>query len=240
MKLLSKLSFLVVLLSFAAQAFSDNHLVFQLGDYSSAEGKSQDIHILDLIGDRYTVDPSADNNVVLGLAYLLDAPSSQFIHFTYGLDAFYFDENSVRGNILQEQIFNNLAYRYKVSNIPVYAVTNADIKLDSKPHCNKYDLTFSAGIGPNFITTRHYHEVSLDGGDTLPDNNFRGRTRTDLSAMAGIGIKINHAFGTHPLECGYRFFYLGKGSLGINNHQVQNTLKTSSAYANAFICSVAL
>lgn len=240
MKLLGKLSFVAILLSFATQAFSDSHLLFQLGGYTSREGKTQDINISGLIGDRYTVKHSADNNALFGLAFLLDAPHTPYIHFTYGIDMFYFDKNTVRGDILQEQAFDNLAYRYQVRNIPFYAVTNIDIPLDSNTQRPQYDLTFSAGIGPNIITTSHYHEVSLDAGNTLTDNNFSGRTKTDLSAMAGIGIKINHAFGNHPIECGYRFFYLGQGSLAVSNNQVQNTLKTASAYANAIICSVAL
>ena len=52
--------------------------------------------------------------------------------------------------------------------------------------------------------------------------------------------KFNHLFGERPLECGYRFFYLGQGSFNIINNQVTTALNTGNVYANALVCSVTL
>ena len=51
-------------------------------------------------------------------------------------------------------------------------------------------------------------------------------------------IKLNHIFGEAPLECGYRFFYLGQGDFNVLTNQVLTTLNTGTAYANAVICSI--
>ena len=56
--------------------------------------------------------------------------------------------------------------------------------------------------------------------------------------MAGIGLRLNNIFDKAPLECGYRFFYLGQGQLKMNDNQLLNTVKTGNTYANAIICSV--
>ena len=68
--------------------------------------------------------------------------------------------------------------------------------------------------------------------------NSAATTTTAFSATAGIGIKLNNVIKTIPLECGYRFFYLGKGHLNTLSDQVLNTLKTGDDYANAIICAV--
>ena len=86
--------------------------------------------------------------------------------------------------------------------------------------------------------TSDFHEKPLDGGITIPDHIFSGRTTTTFSAMAGVGIKLKEVFGQAPLECGYKFFYLGQGSFGKETEQVVNTLKTGNSYANAVMCSL--
>ncbi|KTD44631.1 Uncharacterised protein [Legionella quateirensis] len=42
--------------------------------------------------------------------------------------------------------------------------------------------------------------------------------------MAGVGFRINHVLGKIPLDCGYRYFYLGKGSFYKNNDEWLTTL----------------
>jgi len=72
----------------------------------------------------------------------------------------------------------------------------------------------------------------------VPDNAFSSHNNVTFTAMAGVGLKLNNIFGRAPLECGYRFFYLGQGDLSKNTDQLLNTLKTGNNYANALICSV--
>lgn len=82
-----------------------------------------------------------------------------------------------------------------------------------------------------------FQEHSLDG-ITIPDNIFSSHTSTVFSATVGFGVKMKHVFGPAPLECGYRFFYLGQGNLEPSSNQVLNALNTGSVYANALICSI--
>ena len=152
---------------------------------------------------------------------------------TYGINAFYLPKTGVMGNVTQENLFTNLSYRYNVTHYPIYAVAKSTIKTKSP----KYSLTMDAGIGPNFMNTNRFEESSLDGV-TVPDNVFSGRTAAAFSATAGIGMKINQVFGAAPLECGYRFFYLGQGNFNKNTNQLLNTLSTGSDFANAIICSI--
>lgn len=115
----------------------------------------------------------------------------------------------------------------------MYAAAKAVIQTPS-PH---FAITVDAGIGPNFMLTTDVKENSLDG-ITLPGQMFTGRTTTTFSAMAGAGVKLNNAFGKMPLECGYRFFYLGQGNFNKTSNQVLNTLNTGKNYANALMCAI--
>ncbi len=63
---------------------------------------------------------------------------------------------------------------------------------------------------------------------TVPDAIFSSHTTTTFTATMGAGIKINHLFGEAPLECGYRFFYLGQGHFNAATSQVLNNLSTGS------------
>ena len=240
MKLFFKLTLFAIVYfnSFCSFALNlkDGNLLLQFGGYRSSQGTSQFIGINGSIGNEYTVTQHHDDGVLLGLGYYLKGHETNLFSLSYGLDAYYLLMTSVKGNVIQERLFENLSYQYKVDSIPVYAAAKALLKTCSD---NKI-ITLDFGIGPNFITTSHYSENSLDGGVTLPDNAFTGSTRVALSAMAGIGIRFNHVFNQIPLECGYRFFYLGRGQFNNSTNQLLNHFKTGPVYANAILCSVSI
>ena len=100
-------------------------------------------------------------------------------------------------------------------------------------------LTERIRIGVDFMQTSHYKETPFNS-DAVPRDNYAPHTQETFTAMAGIGLRIHHVFGEAPLECGYRFFYLGQGHLHINNDLYQNQLKTGNNYANALLCSVTI
>jgi len=77
-------------------------------------------------------------------------------------------------------------------------------------------------------------------GNRIRRDFFVNKTTTEFSATAGASLNFDHVFGDAPLECGYRFFYLGQGSFNVINDQVKNTLKTGTVYANAVMCSVVI
>lgn len=211
-------------------------IVFQLGGFDASQGNAQNIGITDLIGDRFTVLQGHDQNVLLGLGYYVDGIKQDQVQLQYGLNAFYLAHTTVQGNVIQEDIFNNLSYSYNLTNYPIYLATKALINTNS----DKYTVTLDIGFGPNFIKTSHYRESSLDGGITLPDQIFSGQTSMAFSATAAIGIKFNNVLGHVPLEVGYRFFYLGQGYLQKNNNQLTNTLNTGNNYANALVISISV
>ena len=237
----------IILLTISTQALSFNmndlkhgHTVLQLGGYLSSQGEAQHINIQGLIGDNFSVTKRSGGNGLVGLGYLVDGKDHYFngqerylFKMTYGINAFYLGKTPVSGTVTQENMFTNLSYGYNVSHFPVYAAAKATVDLKSTP----YALTVDAGIGPNFITTSGFQERSLDG-ITLPDRAFSGHTTTTFSAMVGVGLKVNHVFGDAPLECGYRFFYLGQGNFNTLSNQITNSLSTGSNYANALVCSV--
>jgi len=231
-----KLGLPLLCFSVGSQAFSlsDGKIPFQIGAFRASQGVEQHINIMGLIGNQYTVTDKNDGNFLLGLGYFLSGPQHAAFDLSYGINAFYLAKTRVQGNIVQENMFTNLSYRYDTSNVPVYAAAKAEIKNSA----GKFALTLDGGIGPNFVRTSAYREQSLDGGISIPANLFGGTTNTTLSAMGGIGIKINNMFGHAPLECGYRFFYLGEGHFSGQNTQLLNTLKTGNNYAQAIVCAV--
>lgn len=237
-----KLIWSVVLLSITTQVFSFNlkdllthgHTIIQLGGYWSIQGKAQHINIDGLIGDDFTVTSGKDRSGLVGIGYLIDGQEKDLFKIAYGINAFYLAKTGVSGNVVQEGFFTNLFYGYHVTHYPVYAIVTSTIH----KKLFKYALTIDLGIGPNFMHTSNLQEHSIDGGITIPDNAFSGHTTTAFSAMTGVGIKFNNFFGSAPLECGYKFFYLGQGSFTKKTNQLLNTLNTGSDYANAVMCSI--
>jgi len=228
----------LLLLGLASQpvfAKPHGHFVFEAGGFSAREGKAQDIGIIDLIGNRFTLDHHDSQNFILGLGYFFDGVHRRRFNLTYGINAFYLAQTFVEGNVIQEQLFTNLSYRYALTHFPIYAAAKALI--NTSRDCA---LTFDLGIGPNIIHTSHFNERPLPDSDAIPDHAFSGRTSAAFSATAGIGIKFNNALGRLPFEVGYRFFYLGQSRLEKTNNQLTSTLKTGNNYANALIFSVSM
>ncbi|HAZ7573642.1 hypothetical protein OQJ02_00440 [Legionella sp. PATHC032] len=207
------------------------------GGFIASPGRAQDIYIVDLIGDHYSVNKKNSSNALFGLGLSFTGLDNSRLDLTYGVNAFYFGRTTVSGVITQEQLFTNLAYSYSVTNIPIYASVKGIMK---NSRSDNFNLTLDIGFGPNFMSTNNFNEQSLDGGITIPNNIFVGREITNFSAMAGIGIRINDVFNLIPIECGYRFFYLGKGNFTSFNNQIINTLNTSDNYANALICTLTI
>lgn len=81
-------------------------------------------------------------------------------------------------------------------------------------------------------------ENALPGGVIVPGNDFSGTTNVAFSVTVGAGVKINNAFESTPIECGYRFFYLGKGDFKRNTVQLLNDLNTGQTFGNAIMCSM--
>ncbi len=205
----------------------------QLGGYWSSQGQAQHINIQDLIGDNFSVTKRQDSNGLVGVSYFVDGFQKEKFNFNYGINAFYLGKTAVNGTVTQEDLFTNLAYGYHLSHVPVLAVVKSSLDLKSP----QYAVTIDVGIGPNFMFANDFQEYSLDG-ITVPDYIFSSHTTTTFSAMAGIGVKYKNFFGQAPLECGYKFFYLGQGNFNTVNSQVINTLNTGSDFANALMCSI--
>lgn len=209
------------------------HAVLQLGGYWSNQGKSQDIAISGLVGDRFTVTQSNASNGLVGLGWFVDGQEYTRVALSYGLNAFYLAPTSVTGNVVQEHLFTNLSYSYRLTHYPLYAIAKANF-ITKIP---KVNLTLDAGIGPNFMRTDGFKEHSLDG-ITIADNIFSSKTNTTFSATIGVGVKFNQVFGNAPLECSYRFFYLGQGNFNAVTNQTLNSLSTGQDFGNALICSI--
>lgn len=214
--------------------FHNAHAIFQLGGYWSTQGKQQRINIYGLIGDQFTVTNNHSKNGVIGFGYFLDCQEKEWFKMNYGINFFYLAKASVRGTIIQEDLFENLSYHYHVTHYPLYVVAKSILQTQFQNSA----LTIDAGIGPNFMKKSNLEERSLDGGITIPDNAFSGRTSTTFSATAGVGLRFCQIFGEAPLELGYRFFYLGKGHFNKNTDQLINTLQTGRNYAHALIASI--
>ncbi|MGL5741271.1 MAG: hypothetical protein ACRCXC_01320 [Legionella sp.] len=205
----------------------------QGGFFGASQGRAQNIQIEGLEGNRYTVDNNNQISGLAGIGFYLNGYSHERFQLSYGVDLFYLGKTSVRGDIVQEHVFTNLSYKYDIQNLPLYAAAKALIYTNSPT----YNITVDAGIGPNFMWTTNYEEKPL-ADYVIPDRAFKGRSATEFSVTAGVGLQLNHIIGPMPVECGYRFFYLGKGNLHKENDQYLNTLNTGDTYANALVCSI--
>jgi len=216
--------------------------VLQLGWFTTTQGKSQHVDIEGLIGDDFKVKKSRAQNFLVGAGYYFRGFDTECgsccgidASLLYGINAFYLLPTHVKGVVIQENLFTNLSYRYSRANCSIYAATKALIHFGS---CQ--DLTIDLGIGPNIVRTSGFKEKSLDGGVTLPDHIFAGKTTIVFSATAGAGWRVRHLFGNLSLEIDYRFFYLGQGKLKKVNSQVKNTLRTGHSYGNTLFLSILL
>ncbi|MCH9689568.1 MAG: hypothetical protein K0U10_02815, partial [Gammaproteobacteria bacterium] len=220
-------------LSHLPVSLKDGHAIVQLGVYWSHQGQAQHISLEGLIGDTFTVTQHSDSNGLVGVGYFIDGQQYAKFKMTYGVNAFYLPKTAVKGLVIQENLFANLSYDYTVNHFPVYAIAKSVIETQ---HPNTAFI-LDAGIGPNFKKTAHFSEQSLDN-ITLPDQIFSGKSSTTFSATAGFAVRLNQGLGAAPLECGYRFFYLGDAQFNKSSTQINNTLKTGNAYANAVACSI--
>lgn len=96
------------------------------------------------------------------------------------------------------------------------------------------------GLGPNIMVTGNVIQQSLDNNFTNSERNFLGQTNVVFSGTVGVGFRISEVFGQAPLECGYRFFYLGKGDFSKTTNQLLTQFETGTTYANALLCSVTI
>lgn len=206
---------------------------FQTGVFWSSQGSYQHIDMQDLIGDDFTVAKKTDSNVLVGLSYFIEGKTFANAQIDYGVNFFYLPTTSVNGIVIQENLFPNLSYNYHIRHYPVYGSIKTKLTVANQA------ISLDAGIGPNFMNTSTFTEHSLDL-ITIPDDAFKGHSSTQFSATAGIAMALGKLLGVMPLECGYRFFYLGQGRLDANKEQVLNNLNTGSIYSNALICGVHL
>jgi hypothetical protein len=240
-KLLTLIPLCCITTTLSASPLMDNitqgKFLLQVGGFSASnQGKAQQINIQTLIGDYFSVSNNRNQNALFGIGYFVDGQHFNSFNMQYGVNAFYFMDTTVNGNITQEQLFTNLGYSYDTSNLPVYATAKGLFNLKNE----RYHLVIDAGIGPNFKQTSNFSERSLDGGVTIPEQPFTGKTNVTFSAMTGIGFKIDHAIDKAPLECGYHIFYLGRGQFNTTTNQVLNSLKTGNSYAQALTCGISL
>lgn len=211
-------------------------LSLQLGGFIGSQGTPQLIEIHGTRGDYFSISNQNNGSGLVGLGYYLDAKETTYVRFSYGINAFYLAQTKVKGTVTQEQQFTNLSYQYFITNWPIYFAAKA---MAPNKHHHGDHITFDVGIGPNIVHTSHFNEQALLG-TVIPDSVFTGQTSTTLTAMAGIGYRINHVLGSAPLECGYRFFYLGQTNLRTINTQIMNHFKTGQSYANALLCTLSI
>lgn len=207
----------------------------QGGFFGASQGNEQHININGLIGNRYTVENKSEISGLAGIGLYFNGYTQERFQLSYGLNLFYLGQTSVRGYIVQEDLFTNLSYQYTIQNLPLYAAAKAIIDTNNP----KYNVTVDAGMGPNFMRTTNYREKPL-ADFVIPDKAFNGVNSTQFSVTAGVGLRLNNILGSMPMECGYRFYYLGKGNLSTQNDQYLNTLNTGNTYANALLCSVTI
>lgn len=210
----------------------EGHGLIEVGGYGGIQGKSQHINIPTRIGNDFTVNSGTSGNVLVGFGYEHLFKQHEGVDLSYGLSLFYLAPTKVSGNILLENELNNFSYSYQASHLPLYGMLKASKDLSN----TRYKVLADLGIGPNFMFLSDYKETPFLS-NSIPDKAFSRTITTTFSVTVGLGFEIKNVLGAHPLRCGYRFYYLGDGSLS-HNAKVENNLSTGSIYANAGVCSM--
>lgn len=214
----------------------DIEFPLHVGVFNARIGKNQHIPVKDLDGDEFYVNSNNDTNVLFGAGFFMNKLWDTYPEMSFGVDVFYLGNAQTKGYIDWERIFRNVAYSYRTYYIPIYY----DVKYKYVFQPGK-SLVFDVGIGPDVIVTNSYREWALDP-NAVPDNVYKGTTRAAFSVTAGVGVRLdNIILNKYPVEFGYRFFFLGQGSLKARDSDVfQNELKTGQNYAHSFVVSVIL
>ncbi len=214
--------------------FGIYHATPEFGYFSATQGRAQNVEIKTLVGDQFTLTNSRSNNGLIGLGIYREGYTQAPVDVMFGLNAYFLGPTQVDGTVIQEHLFTNLDYHYSITNYPLYVAAKAVYHPDSP----WYRLTAGVGLGPNFIYSGQFRENSLDQGITLPDRAFTSTTSVAFSATFGVGVQLMQLIPKHPVECGYRFFYLGQGTMATLTDQIITHLNTGNNYANAVMCGV--
>lgn len=199
------------------------------------QGANQSVLINEGFGDYFSV--THNNNVgagIVGAGAYIDSLELETDFFTvqYTATSFFIPQTTITGFVTQEGLVTNLAYGYDIAYLPSFI----GLKITDKPIDRAYHGTFDVGVGFDVIFTNNFGETSLTPY-TVTDNFFSGRHRSySFDATLGVGLKVQT--GLVPIEIGYRFFYLGQGTLPSSNTLVLNPLLTGHNFANAVICTV--
>lgn len=230
------LSMFLPLTVFAVTENNPTEASVHLGMAFNDMGKSQDVRLQTLPDARFTINQRNHNdNGIFGLGLSRRVMENENANFSFGLLAFYLFQTSVTGNIYQAKVINNLGYRYTVENLPIYFHGKTQFTLDKTPT----PLYLDVGLGGNFMSIGHYQEWPTLP-QVRPDLAYNSNLNITFSVTIGAGLTFMNAFGSAPLSCGYRFFYLGSGELSIRNSQYATPLSTGASFSNAVICSVTI
>lgn len=228
----SRLSLLTASLLLASQAYSfdfmkDSDLVFQLGAYFADIGESQYIDNTDMTTTHYSADAGSTSSALLGLGYYLPGVNNDTFTLDYGINAYYLFATTAKGDFAEDVPGGMTGeYSYNISHVPVYAAAKLNFKNPTKTCA----FTMDVGIGPNFMTTRNYED----------NDAFSGETTTSFSATGGIGLRFYQLVGPLDFEAGYRFFYLGQGSLSKEGYLIEDDLNTGDITASALVFALTL
>lgn len=211
---------------------TSSHTIVQFGSLMSFPSKSNELSGPYLPANQYNLNKQTSNGGLLGLGYFIDAQDKDRYFLSYGINGFYLGKTPVNSKSSDNTKYTSSNNLYDIQHIPIYLAAKAHVKDNTE----FFNITFDAGVGPNFMRT-------TDVGDPMrtsysaTDNPYASHTNVALAATAGVGLRLNRIFGKSPLECGYRFYYLGQGQLPMANDQLINTIKTGNNYANALMCS---
>jgi hypothetical protein len=119
------------------------HTVVQLGGYWGTAGDEQNISIRYLRGNHYTVTSNTSRNGLFGLGYYVDGLDKDRFHLDYGINGFFLAKTHVSGEIVQEQLFTNLAYSYAIQHIPIFFGAKALVKNNLPMQLTDLPTTYS-------------------------------------------------------------------------------------------------
>ena len=183
-------------------------------------GRTDDINLTGPIINTYKAKRNIRGSILLGWSagYAMTTPRNDY-EYSLGVANYYLQYPDVAGKVHPlsniSPNFDTLNYSYKVRSIPVFA--EGQLKALKMGQMQPYVL---GGIGASWNRVNTYQEKATDPNGTASPmtSPFAGHSNTQFAYELGVGLSLP-ATCKVALSLGYRYFDLGRISLGTSDVQ---------------------
>ena len=188
----------------------------------SQPGQTQEINLLDDLGNTYRAFPYTANNNTLIVGVGFRIYQNEWMQSNLGLRYLPMTGMTIKGEVwqLNSPEFNNLAYEYTVQS-HIILVEN----IVTWSHYHYFQPGIILGMGNSTNITSDFKETAIYNHTVDLTEGFPGALTNQLTYEVGAVLDY-YALPNMTLECAYRYIDAGSGHLGLS--PTQNTAEMLS------------